>query len=106
MAAAVTAPCTHEMLVALDEIAELVEEEAENGAFKAPIKQFYDAFFAACARDGLCDAWTPSVMLSLLRERLIRDETLPVENRISHAAAVTVIRDLLVGATQEQARLN
>ena len=100
-------PRSDAMLAALDRIVEVAAAETDdNEAFEEPIRDFWDVFFADCDARDLCHKWTPFAVLLFLEDCLIADESLPVDDRINYAAVVSVLRDLLIWAGQEQARLN
>jgi hypothetical protein len=94
-------PCSAEMIDALDQVVELAEEE-DNGLFEAPVRAFWDVFFAECDEIGLCHRFPPSLVLGWLEAALIADESVPVELRIARGAAVATITQILFPEQHEQ----
>jgi hypothetical protein len=98
-------PRSDAMLAALDRVLE-VSEEDDNAAWEVPIREFWRVFFADCDARGLCHECPPLVVLLLLEEALLGDQSLAVDDRINYAAAVATIRLALTAARQRQAGLN
>jgi hypothetical protein len=100
-------PRSAPMLAALDRIVEVAAETDDNAAFEAPVREFWRVFFADCRERGLCQEWHPLVVLQLLEQALLADESLPVEDRINYAAVVGTIRQFIFEfRVSEQAKLN
>jgi hypothetical protein len=99
-------PRSDAMLAALDRVVEVAETTDDNAVFAEAARAFWDVWFADFDARGLCHEWHPLVVLQLLEQALIADESLPVPDRINYAAAVATIRQLLTLAQHAQTRMN
>ena len=99
-------PRSDAMLAALDRVIAVADETDESAAFEAPVREFWQVFFAECDARGLCHEWPPLVVLLWLEQGLLADASLPVDDRINYAAAVATIRQYIEFCRHERARLN
>jgi hypothetical protein len=99
-------PRSDSMFAALDRVVAVAEGTDDNAALEAPVREFWQVFFAECDARGLCDRWSPLTLLQLLEQALLADETLPVDTRINYAAAVATIRQIIEFIRDERASLN
>src|SRR5205823_4554305 len=88
-------PRSDSILAALDRVIAVAEETDENAAFEAPVREFWQVFYADCDARGLCHKWRPLILLQLLERSLLVDESLPSDRRIDYAAAVATIRQII-----------
>jgi hypothetical protein len=99
-------PRSDAMLATLDRVIAVAEETDENAAFEVPVREFWHVFLIECDARGLCRKWSPLILLQLLEQALLTDETLPVDDRINYAAAVATIRQMIEALRHERASLN